>query len=282
MKKSTLIGVLTCAAALASSGTAMAAVATQVVTEADVARQAEDTPPTKSWVLYTRAGTPATAGIFREGPGAPPLGTGSFGTSTATGAEKVQLFNFDHVGTKLGDVDRIAYSTYRTAGTGNQLPALNLVIDFNGPAVAGGFSTLVFEPVYNLDQQPVVDGTWQSWTATGSGVWWSTKPINGQCAGATDFCDKTWQEIVANNPDATVLGGAGVNQGSGNAGLTAATDAFTFDETTYDFEQNVKPRSKDDCKKGGYASYTTGTPPQPAFKNQGECVSSFGGDAKKP
>ncbi len=41
---------------------------------------------------------------------------------------------------------------------------------------------------------------------------------------------------MANNPEATVVGGVGVNQGSGNAGLISAVDAFTFDETTYDFE----------------------------------------------
>ena len=310
MKKSYLVGAFACLAALAPSTTAFAAT-TKVVTEADVVRQPQ-VPPMTGWGLYTNSLTPPTAGAFVEGPAAPPLGTGSFRTTTLLGSEKVFLYNFTHIGTKLSAVDRIAYSTYRSAGSANQLPALNVQIDFNGPAVANGFSTLVYEPVYN-PSQAVVSNIWQSWTATGSGVWWSTGTINGQCIGATDTCDKSWAEIVANNPAATVLGAVGINQGSGNPGLTGATDAFTFDETTYNFEskpdadgdgvtdgddncvnvpnpgqedgdgdglgtacdQNERPQTKEDCKQGGFAAYTIGNPPRPAFKNQGDCVSSF-------
>lgn len=227
------------AGGFAGSAATAADPGTEVVIESDMTRQVEGTPPTDSWVLYTRAGTPPTAGTFVDGPAPAPLGTGSLQLSTVTGAEKVYAFNYDHVGTPLRDVDDISYSTYRQAGSGQQVAAINAVIDFNGPAVAGGFSTLVFEPVYNTDQGPVVSGGWQDWTAVRDGTWWSTRPINGQCAGATDTCDKTWDEIVANNPDAVILEGVGVNQGSGNPGLVSNVDAFTFDETTYDFEPDT-------------------------------------------
>ena len=70
------------------------------------------------------------------------------------------------------------------------------------------------------------------------GIWWSTQPINGQCAGATSPCDKTWAEIVANNPDAVILA-VGINQGSGNPNLVTAVDAFTFDNDTYNFESSA-------------------------------------------
>ena len=257
-----------------------AAGTTQVVTESEVTRAPEDAPQVDDWMLYTRPGTPATAAAFVDAPAKPPLGAGSLQLSTATGGEKVFLLNYDHVGTKLADVDGISYSTYRTAGDAQQDAALNAVIDFNGPAVGGGFSTLVFEPVYNTRPAgPVVNGAWQKWTATGGGIWWSTRPINGQCAGATDACDKTWAEIIANNPDATVLAGVGINQGSGNPGLTTNVDAFTFDETTYDFERikdadgdgiadTAPPAAADDCKKGAFSKFNN-----PSFKNQGECVS---------
>lgn len=252
------------------------AATTEVVTESDVTRQAENTPPTDNWVLYTRAGTPATAGVFVDGPATPPLGGGSLQLTTATGAEKVFLFNFDHVGTDLGDVDDISYSTYRTAGNLQQVAALNLQVDFNGPDVAGGFTTLVFEPVYNTAQGAVVSGEWQDWDADGSGIWWSTQPINGVCAFT---CYVPWEDIVAANPDAFILGGVGVNQGSGNPGLVSNVDAFTFDESTYDFERirdldgdgiedTAPPTDKDQCKKGGWASFNN-----PSFKNQGQCVS---------
>jgi len=218
---------------------ALPAMSQQMVSEADIVRQPENTPPTNNWVLYTRPGTPPTAGAFVTGPATPPLGCGSLQLTTTTGTEKVFLFNFDHVGTKLSDINTISYSTYVTVGSFQQVAALNLQIDYNGPDVPGGFSTLVFEPVYNPVQGPVTNGIWQNWVATGSGIWWSTQPINGQCAGAIGGCFKTWTEIVANNPDATILGGVGVNQGSGNPGLISSVDAFRFDETTYNFEPST-------------------------------------------
>ena len=210
-----------------------------VVTDADVTRQAENTPPTDNWVLYTRAGTPPTAGVFVNGPGNPPLGCGSLQLTTVTGGEKVFLFNYDHVGEKLSEINSISYWTYRTAGNAQQVAALNVQIDKNGGTLQpGDFATLVFEPVYNTSQGAVVSGQWQQWIATGSGIWWSTQPINGQCAGATSTCDKTWAEIVTNNPDATILA-VGINQGSGNPGLVSSVDAFTFDDVIYNFEPSA-------------------------------------------
>jgi hypothetical protein len=54
-----------------SSGSSSSSTSNTVVTESDIARQIEDTPPTRSWVFYTRATTPAT-GTFITGPGTPP------------------------------------------------------------------------------------------------------------------------------------------------------------------------------------------------------------------
>ena len=243
---------------------------TVVVTEDDVTRQVENTPPTDDWVLYTRVGTPPTAGAFAAGPGDPPLGAGSFHSTTATGAEKVFLFNYDHVGTPLAEITDLGYATYRSAGTGQQLPSLNLQVDYNG-AAPGGFTTLVFEPVYNTAQGAVVDGEWQTWDAAPAGIWWSTQPINGVCAFT---CYVSWSDIVAANPDATILGGYGINQGSGNPGLVGASDALRIayggDSVTYDFEAYRAVTSKDECKDGGWATVTTaeGEP----FRNQGQCV----------
>ena len=258
--------------ALAIPVAVFAAPSTEVVLETDVTRQAENTPPTDNWVIYSRVGTPDTAATFINGPTTPPAGDGSLKLSTTTGSEKVFAFNFDHIGKELSSIDAITYSTYRSAGDAQQVAALNLVVDYNGPSIEGGFTTLVFEPVYNTDQGAVVSGEWQDWAANGSGVWWSTRAIDGQCAGATAACDKTWDEIVANNPDATILGGVGVNQGGGNSGLTTAVDAFTFDDVTYDFEavapKPVKAQTKEACKDGGWSTF------QVQYKNQGDCVSS--------
>jgi len=258
--------------------TATASVAQTVVQEEDTSRQLEGTPPAKNWVIYTRTRptfvTPPSAAVFRTGPGTAPLGVGSLQLTTADGNEKVFVFNFDHEGTKLSDLGDISYSTFRSAGSGQQVAALNLVIDFNGSA-EGGFSTLVFEPVYNTDQGAVVSGEWQSWTASGSGVWWSTRAINGQCAGATATCDKTWDEIVAANPDAVVKGGFGVNQGSGNPGLTSAVDKLSIAGVTYDFEPTFTPKTREDCKGDKFQNFN-----RPVFDNQGQCVSFVNGRGK--
>ena len=245
-----------------------------VVTEGDIARQIEDTPPTRSWVFYTRAATPAT-GAFVTGPGSPPLGVGSFEMRTPLPTDKGTLFNFDHIGTRLADINAISYSTFREAtstATAGQLPSINIQVDANG-AAPGGFTTLVFEPIYNPSMGAIQDGVWQSWNAF-NGIWWSTRDINGVCAVT---CYVSWHDIVAANPDATILGGFGVNQGSGNGGLFAASDALTLgvlgNRWTYNFEPFRTPTSKDDCKNGGWQNLATadGAP----FKNQGQCVSYF-------
>jgi hypothetical protein len=112
--------------------------------------------------------------------------------------------------------------------------------------VTGGYTSLVFEPVYNPDEGAIVKGVWQTWNGI-PGIWWSTRPING-CL--VPICYMRWSDIVANNPDATILGGFGVNQGSGSGGLIAATDALSIsangDTWTYNFERFA---TKKDCKK---------------------------------
>jgi|tagenome__1003787_1003787.scaffolds.fasta_scaffold20644048_2 hypothetical protein len=268
--RKTLTGVALAAASVLCMGvgTASAASTTQQVREAQVSRQAEDTPPLKNWVIYTRN---AGNALFRTGPATPPLGAGSLEFTTPTGADKVTAFNFDHVGTALSAIDALGYSTYRSAGNDQQVASLNLQVDANG-AAPGGFTTLVFEPVYNTGQGAVVSGQWQNWDSYqgGNAVWWSSNPI-GAAPNRDTF--PTWNAIVAANPDAVVVGGYGVNQGSGNPGLTTAADALTIghdgNTTTYDFEPDtVPPTSKDQCKNGGWQSFVS-----QGFKNQGDCVS---------
>ncbi len=151
------------------------------------------------------------------------------------------------------------------------MTSINLEVDYNGPNVAGGFTTLVFEPVYNTTQGAIVDGVWQTWDAYqgGNAIWWSSKDIPGVCAFN---CFVAWKDIVLANPDATILGGVGLNQGSGNPALTNAVDAFVVGiggtTTTYNFELFVTASSKDQCKNGGWQNVKRGD--GSAFKNQGD------------
>jgi hypothetical protein len=244
-----------------------------VVTESDVSRQAEDTPPLRNWVFYFRS--PTSTGAFVWGPGNPPLGVGSFEMGTALATDKGTLFNYDHVGTALTDITRIGYATYRDGSSAAtspsyQLPSINIEVDYNGPTVAGGYTSLVYEPIYNVDASAIVANTWQTWNAI-PGIWWSTRPING-CAVTP--CYQPWSTIVANNPNAAILGGFGVNQGSGSGGLIAATDALSIGHGgstwTYNFEPFRSPTSKNDCKDGGWETLKAAD--GSSFKNQGQCI----------
>src|SRR5688572_5239884 len=257
MNKFSIRGLAGAAVLAATAAVGVAAVCvTGIVTESDVVRQQEGTLPLSNWVLYTR--TPASSGTFVVGPGEPPAGIGSLALQTPTAGDKVSLFNYDHIGTPLSEISAIGYSTYRdpssVTGSPFQVPSINIQVDYNG-AADGGFTTLVFEPVYNLDQGAVVDGEWQTWDAYngGNAIWWSSRDIPGVCAAS---CFVTWNAIVAANPDAEILGGFGVNQGSGNGGLIAAVDGLglAYGEAcvTYDFEPFRVASSKDACKDGGW------------------------------
>jgi hypothetical protein len=243
-----------------------------IVTESDIVRQVENTPPTNNWVLYTRPGV-ATAS-FVVGPANPPAGIGSLEMQTPLPTDKVTLFNYDHIGTRLQDITSIGYSTYRdpTSVTTHpaQVPSINIQVDINGGAL-GGFTTLVFEPVYNTAQGTVTPGVWQDWDAYlgGQAIWWSSQPIPGCLIGP---CYQTWSTIVANNPNAVIVGGFGVNQGSGNGGLTASSDALNIGYGDVCVLYDLEPfRATNECKKGGWQnlSRADGSP----FKNQGDCVS---------
>jgi hypothetical protein len=264
---------------LTSVSPAQAATTTDQVFPEDVATQPENTPPSKSWVAYVRN---AGASAFEQGPATPPLGTGSLEVSTPTGADKLTVFNYDHIGTALSDVDAISYSTYRSAADNPaQVASINLQVDVNG-AATGGFTTLVFEPVYNTGQGTVVSSAWQDWDAYdgGQAIWWSSNAIPSAPNRDTFV---TWDTIVAANPDAVIVGGIGVNQGSGNPGLVTNVDALELgargDSVVYDFElikdldgdgipDTAPPTDKDQCKNDGWTSFNN-----PTFKNQGDCVS---------
>ena len=276
MKKISLLAVLALTASFITATPNFAARATcdrVVVVGADISEQPENTPPTDNWVLYKRA---AGDGSARVGPAQPPSGIGSYELVTPTGADKATLFNYDHVGTRLADVNNISYHTYRTAGSDQQVAALNIQVDVNG-AAPGGFTTLVFEPVYNTAQGAVVSGEWQDWDAFlgGAAIWWSSNPIPGAPNRDTFV---SWDTIVEQNPNAVIVGGFGVNQGSGNPALTTAVDNLSLGYgvgdaavcVTYDFEPYRVATSKDNCKDGGFqtAKRADGS----SFKNQGQCI----------
>jgi hypothetical protein len=191
---------------------------------------------------------------FVNGPETPPLGAGSLEMGTTDGNDKAQLFNYDHVGTLLADIDSITYATYRDGASANppaQYPAINIEIDYVGDG--SSYTTLVWEPIYAYGQSNLAVDTWQTWdtmapSQTGfGGGWWSTKAIPGIPIAFNSFVD--WDTIVANNPNARIKYGFGANIGSGwNGVFTGAVDALALtvngETTTYDFEPVTPPTGK--------------------------------------
>ncbi len=116
--------------------------------------------------------------------------------STPSSSDKIQLFTgADFPLTDIGAVD---YGTYRDAAstaTGLQLPAINLILDYNGDAT-GGFATLVFEPYYTYGT--AAEGEWHTWAASGGGKWWSTRRLGAvPCAFS---CYVPLDAIIAPTP----------------------------------------------------------------------------------
>lgn len=256
-------------ATIVAVGTGMTMVASavtpSVVVTPDSLQGWTSSPP----VADTRPGGSVT---FTEEFGAPSgFGDGSLKVATTDGSAKAQMVHGVEPGTLLSDVDDIAYSTYRSSsstGSAAQVASINVAVDVNGDA-AGGFTTLVFEPVYQVDAQgPIVNDTWQNWDGGDSSIWWSSNPIPGAPNRDTFV---TLASLKASNPDAVVLG-FGINQGSGNPGIVSGVDALTFNGTTYDFELvaplPVAPTAKEECKDGGWKNFQT------AYKNQGQCVAA--------
>jgi hypothetical protein len=121
-----------------------------------------------------------------------------------------------------------------------------------------------------VQQGPIVPGTWQHWDVDAGLFWSSQTVVAGTCAlaaGAGGPPLYTLAQIKTLCPNAVVLG-IGVNIGSFNPSYTVGADGVQFNDTVYDFEVGRRPTSKDDCKDGGWETFN-----DPAFKNQGDCVS---------
>jgi hypothetical protein len=259
-------GVLGSIAAVVVAVTALAATAaptTVVVTQ-----------NSSSWAaMDTRAGGDQEFTEAYDAPAA--FGDGSLELTTdATTAAKADYWTAAHVGTPLADVTDLSYWTYQAATPqpAHAAASYQLQIDADGTIGDGqGFTTLVFEPYQSgIAGGVVVPATWQQWDVD-SGQFWSSRAVTtGTCilvAGSGGAPFYTLAALQTLCPNAVVLG-IGVNVGTFNPGYTVATDGVQFNETTYDFEVGLTPATKDDCKDGGWATFN-----DPAFKNQGDCVS---------
>ncbi len=185
-------------------------------------------------------------------------------TTGATSTDKVAEYVATSTPLAAAAEPTLDYTNTTSAG----VPGFQLVVDFDG--VADTDSTpdgiLVGETVYNGDwwlnnaAEPFVKAG-APVTGGGSGSQWH---------GTLD----QWRTAF---PDATVQA-FGFSLGSGVKG-DGIIEAIEFAGTTYTFAEapvEVVLTSKEECKKGGWATSTS-----PTFTNQGECVSSFASSGKK-
>ncbi|MFW5748755.1 MAG: SpaA isopeptide-forming pilin-related protein, partial [Chloroflexota bacterium] len=198
----------------------------------------------QGWGFLVETGT--GAGSFINGPGTPPLGSGSAQFALDTTASGVILGTADYPGTRLDDLTTLEYSTYNGVGNNTVAPALQFNIDYDlTDSTTDWQGRLVFEPYFD---NAIVDGTWQTWDAL-AGRWWSTgTPVVGDTTQTSNCpssspCDVA--TILTLYPDAGIqtgtLSAILFKAGSGwLAGYTGSVDAFTLGingtDTTFDFE----------------------------------------------
>jgi hypothetical protein len=190
-------------------------------------------------------------GQMVNGPGTPPLGTGSanFQTPAGQGDQSVQLRNSSWAGTRIDALTSLSYSTYATAWNGQQIPYMTIWLDTDGDGARD--DRLWFEPDYSYPAQPhSALNTWQTWDAL-NGMWYSDSGVGGNGPGSNAI---TLAAYLSFKPNATIINDAG--QGIGGIRLAtgfaspednfdANVDNFTIGTaggtTTYDFEPIPEP-----------------------------------------
>ena len=195
------------------------------------------------FTVVNQSGASGSVSIV-AGPDTPPLGAkGSLQMAVTGGGDHWSAFNYDHTGTKLSDITALSYWTY--TDTLPHAPALQLEIDpgNTGSSVDSGvtYSTLNFEPYLNSGEAALQTGTWQNWDVLSGTVWGTHLSDNPQTGGTPE----SWQQFLLDYPNASIIGGFGVNVGSGWSAMTGNADGLTIgtaDGTTvYDFKPGPTP-----------------------------------------
>lgn len=221
------------------------------------------------WYFYddTTDSTVTANGTFVDGPGTPPLGTGSVNLKSTGPTDRQGMATDAYAGTPLSAITKWGYSTYQPG------PTLAIALQFDikyRPSDTAYGGRLVFEP---YQQTGTVGSGWQTWNPY-NGVWWASKTT---AAGSGGLCPQsspcTWSQIKTYFPDATIsgrlilrAGGWADFDGNADALTIGITDGTATQVDTYDFNLHSAPATADECKNGGYKTFN------PSFKNQGQCI----------
>src|SRR5688572_26836783 len=146
-------------AGLVSMGSSVALADTFVVTPTQ----------TYGWTFFQEGTTPGGT-AFVNGPGTPPMGTGSAQLTAPLPTAGPILFKTDYQGTRFVDITTLQYSTYRTSPASGPLAiALQFTVDSDLTDTNTSFQgRLVFEPYQS--GAIVNTGVWETWDAL-QGKW---------------------------------------------------------------------------------------------------------------
>lgn len=173
-------------------------------------------------------------------------------TDSNTSQDKVA--EYVDTNTALADVGEPSLDY--TTNSGSIPPGFQLVVDFDNDGTADGI--LVGESTYYGND----------WWLTNGSAQFVKDAAPSHTGGSGSDNHGTLDQWRAAFPNATV-DAFGFSLGSGVLG-DYDLNAINFDGTRYTFAASVTLTSKDQCKKGGWATST-----DPTYKNQGDCVSHF-------
>jgi hypothetical protein len=197
------------------------------------------------WSIIDRNVIGAGDAYLRSGPSSlafgqdetPPLGVGSLGIRTATGADKAAFGNqVDFVGDSVLDLEELGYTVFTTGennGKGpNNMPSITFEIDPNLETSAAGFSSMVFAPNNSAP------GVWTQIDATddANGAVWGLTGTGMPCNINGARC--TWTELqtaLDDGGDPPTIHTVGITKGRDFA-FSGAVDALVINADTYDFE----------------------------------------------
>ncbi|HYP54284.1 MAG TPA: hypothetical protein VEQ42_12120, partial [Pyrinomonadaceae bacterium] len=251
----TALLMLLCASVVAVAATTFLTVSPTNLQGWQIQRSASGTMPTP---------TPTPDVVFVNGPGTPPLGTGSAEFRIGPdGGAAAQLRHPGYAGTRLpnpsptqppaaNELSSLSYATYvQQDGSGGQAPYIILQIDTDGDA--GIEDLLFFEPVYQSatfcpsnPQPALVTGQWQTWDAF-NGCWYSVFGTAGSGPGTNTVSLRTLSAAlptgVIANSSPSGLGGVRLVTGFGAGAwdnFIGNADAFRIgvgaNDTLYNFD----------------------------------------------
>jgi hypothetical protein len=188
-----------------------------------------------SWGIIDRNTIGSPQIDLRQGPGTPPLGTGSLNFLVGSGTEKAAYGNeVSFTGQNVSDLTAVGFSVFQTGedqsdnGDANNLPNIDIEVHPNDGVHT--FSTMVYVPAGPAAN---VNG-WSSFDAATNGQWYFTGSF-----GTANGCNQTTMCSFAGAKTAAgtaTIASVAVAKGRDHA-WQGAVDALRINNQVFDFEQ---------------------------------------------